>query len=123
MKDHELVVIGIFLYHSPHHASSALLFLSTQTSLMSLQFHCGFDNNFDTKQHDTSQWQKKAHLQAQKCAITSALHRDQFVTTTTPHSIPTLAYYGMNIPNTLSSFLTLLEQETHVNMSQEPTIE
>ena len=34
--------IGIFLCHSPHHASSVPLILSTQTGLVSPQFHCVF---------------------------------------------------------------------------------
>ena len=51
---------GIFLCHSPHHAASIPLILSTQTGLVSPQFHCVFDNHLDTvkkEQHDTSVWQ------------------------------------------------------------------
>ena len=51
--------IGIFLCHSPHHASSVPLVLSTQTGLVSPQFHCVFDDDFDTvkkEQADTSIW-------------------------------------------------------------------
>ena len=58
--------IGIFLCHSPHHASSIPLVLSTQTGLVSPQFHCVFDNDFDTvkkEQANTSIWKTKAHLQ------------------------------------------------------------
>ena len=49
--------IGIFLCHSPHHASSVPLVLSTQTGLVSPQFHCVFDDDIDTvkkEQADTS---------------------------------------------------------------------
>ena len=62
--------IGICLCHSPHHASSAApLILSTQTGLVSPQFHCVFDDNFDTvkrEQADTRIWKIKAHLQEAK---------------------------------------------------------
>ena len=61
--------IGIFLCHSPHHVSSVPLILSTQTGLVSPQFHCVFDDNFDTvkrEQADTSIWKVKAHLQEAK---------------------------------------------------------
>ena len=40
--------IGIFLCHAPHHASSVPLVLSTQTGLVSPQFHCVLDDDFDT---------------------------------------------------------------------------
>ena len=40
--------VGIFLCHSPHHAASVPLILSTQTGLVSPQFHCVFDDRFDT---------------------------------------------------------------------------
>ena len=56
---------GIFLCHSPHHASSVPLILSTQTGLVSPQFHCVFDDNSDTvkrEQANTSIWKIKAHL-------------------------------------------------------------
>ena len=61
--------IGIFLCHSPHHASSAPLVLSTQTGLVSPQFHCVFDDDFDTvkkEQSDTSIGKTKVHLQEAK---------------------------------------------------------
>ena len=61
--------IGIFLCHSPHHASSVPLVLSTQTRLVSPQFHCVFDDDFDTvkkEQADTSIWKTKAHLEEAK---------------------------------------------------------
>ena len=61
--------IGIFLCHSPHHASSVPLVLSTQTRLISPQFHCVFNDDFNTvkkEQADTSIWKVKAHLQEAK---------------------------------------------------------
>ena len=59
--------ISIFLCHLPHHAASVPLILSTQTGLVSPQFHCVFDDDFNTvkkEQHDTSVCQRKVHLQA-----------------------------------------------------------
>jgi hypothetical protein len=58
--------VGIFLCHSPSHASSVPLVLNTQTGLVSPQFHCIYDNQFDTCRRDAkfiSQWQFKAKLQ------------------------------------------------------------
>ena len=51
--------------HSPHHAASVPLILSTQTELLSPQFHCIYDDTFDTikmEKGDTSVWQREAHL-------------------------------------------------------------
>ena len=51
--------VGIFLCHSPHHAASVPSILSTQTGLVSPQFHCVFDDQFETvknKPNDTSVW-------------------------------------------------------------------
>ena len=58
--------VGIFLCHSPSHASNVPLVLNTQTGLVSPQFHCIFDNQFDTCKRDAkfvSLWQFKAKLQ------------------------------------------------------------
>ena len=57
--------VGIFLCHSPHHATSVPFILSTQTGLVSPQFHCVFDDQFKTvknEPNDTSVWQKKAYF-------------------------------------------------------------
>ena len=46
-----------------HHAASIPLILSTQTGLVSPQFRCVFDEDFDTvkkEQHDTSILAKKS---------------------------------------------------------------
>ena len=56
---------GIFLCHSPHHAASVPLILSTQTGLVSPQFHCVFDDQFETVKNEpnnTALWQRKAHF-------------------------------------------------------------
>ena len=55
--------VGVLLCHSPHHAASVPLILSTQTGLVSPQFHCVYDDKFETvknEQHDTSIWKQKA---------------------------------------------------------------
>ena len=57
--------VGIFLSHSPEHASSVPLVLNSQTGLVSPQFHCVFDDAFDTCRRDSSfesLWQFKAKL-------------------------------------------------------------
>ena len=64
-KWNERSQVGIFLCHSPHHAASVPLILSTQTGLVSPQFHCVFDDRFETvknEPNDTSVWQHKAHF-------------------------------------------------------------
>ena len=61
-KWNECLQAGIFLCHSPHHAASVPLVLSTQTGLVSPQFHCVFNNTFNTiknEKQDTSVWQRK----------------------------------------------------------------
>lgn len=57
--------VGIFLCHSPDHASSVPLVLNTRTGLVSPQFHCIYDDAFDTCRNDAkfeSLWQHKAKL-------------------------------------------------------------
>lgn len=55
--------VGIFLCHSPKHATSVPLVLNTQTGNVSPQFHCIYDDDFATCKRDanfTSLWQHKA---------------------------------------------------------------
>jgi hypothetical protein len=69
--------VGIFLSHSPHHASSVPLVLNTQTGLVSPQFHCIYDDAFDTSKRDTqfeSQWQRKAKLQSYADLLIGSRH-------------------------------------------------
>eukprot|EP00980_Cylindrotheca_fusiformis_P016832 scaffold5080_cov130-Cylindrotheca_fusiformis.AAC.1 len=59
--------VGIYLSHSPSHASSVPLVLNTQTGLVSPQFHCIYDDGFDTCRRDASfesLWQSKAQLRS-----------------------------------------------------------
>ena len=58
--------VGIFLCHSPHHATDVPLVLNSQTGLVSPQFHLIYDDNFDTVKRDAkfqSLWQVKAKIQ------------------------------------------------------------
>ena len=74
--------LGIFLCHSPHHASSVPFVLSTQTGLVSPQFHCVFDDDFDTvkkEQADMSIWKIKAHLQEAKEKVLEKSTRSSLV--------------------------------------------
>ena len=57
--------VGIFLCHSPNHATNVPMVLNTQTGMVSPQFHCVYDNSFDTVAYDKknqSLWQHKARL-------------------------------------------------------------
>ena len=59
--------VGIFLCHSPHHATDVPLVLNTQTGLVSPQFHLIYDDDFDTVKRDAkfkSLWQIKAKIQS-----------------------------------------------------------
>jgi hypothetical protein len=64
-KWHDRTRVGIFLCHSPEHASSVPLVLNTRTGMVSPQFHCIYDDAFDTCRNDAkfdSLWQRKAKL-------------------------------------------------------------
>ncbi len=57
--------LGINLGFSPQHTKSVHLILSLQSGCISPQFHCTFDNNFETLEEYEfldSQWQHKAHF-------------------------------------------------------------
>ncbi|CAJ1948808.1 unnamed protein product [Cylindrotheca closterium] len=61
--------VGIFLCHSPNYASSVPLVLNTRTGNVSPQFHCIYNDAFDTCKRDvhfTSSWQRKAQNQNQQ---------------------------------------------------------
>ena len=61
--------VGIFMCHSPHHATSVPLVLNTQTGHVSPQFHVVYDDNFVTVKKDAkfeSLWQKKLQLEIAK---------------------------------------------------------
>ena len=107
--------VGIFLCHSPHHAASVPLILSTQRGLVSPQFHCVFNDDFDTvkkEQHDTSIWQRKAHRQATQDKCRAATVNVMPVTQPTLTKTLLLPNYGADIPATLQQLPELLEQAT-----------
>ena len=61
----ECTQLGIYLGHSPYHATSVGLILSLTTSLVSLQFHCIYDDFFATpwlNRHTVSKWQQLSGL-------------------------------------------------------------
>ena len=61
--------VGIFMCHSPHHATSVPLVLNTQTGHVSPQFHVIYDDNFETVRKDAkfeSVWQEKLKLNLAK---------------------------------------------------------
>lgn len=63
--------VGIFLCHSPHHSSTVPLVLNTRSGNVSPQFHCIYDDAFDTCKRDSkfeSDWQYKAKLQSRPFA-------------------------------------------------------
>ena len=44
--------VGIFMCHSPHHSTSVPLVLKTQSGNVSPQFHCIYNDNFNTCKQD-----------------------------------------------------------------------
>ena len=59
--------VGIFMCHSPNHSTIVPLILNTQTGNVSPQFHCIYDDDFDTCKRDAkfvSLWQAKAQIQS-----------------------------------------------------------
>ena len=103
--------IGIFLCHSPHHVSSVLLILSTQTGLVGPQFHCVFDNNFDTvkkEQADTSIWKAKAHLQETKERAAEVTTQSLLISGSNHQPVTSLRPYGRDIPQALKDLSQLL---------------
>ena len=94
--------MGIFVCHSPHHAASVPLILSTQTGLVSPQFHCVFDDWFETvknEPNDTSLWEHKAHFHKHALDKTNNL----LISTPTNAQAPTprLPPYASEIPAAL----------------------
>ena len=55
---------GIYIGPSPHHATSVGLILSNETGIVSPQFHCIYDDLFETTKTDdvTSKWQGLANF-------------------------------------------------------------
>ena len=103
--------IGIFLCHSPHHASSVPLILSTQTGLVSPQFHCVFDDNSDTakrEQTDTSIWKVKAHLQEAKEQAAEVTTQSSLISGPKHQLATSLHPYGRDIPQALQDLSQLL---------------
>ena len=63
--------IGINLGPSPKHASSVALILSLQTGLVSPQFHCSYDDLFESTTGTQARAMPKSHWQY-KCGFTSS---------------------------------------------------
>ena len=70
--------VGIYLCQSPNHSKEVPLILNTQSGNVSPQFHCIYDDEFNTCRRDakfTSLWQYKAKLQRPKPGITAEIRR------------------------------------------------
>jgi hypothetical protein len=55
--------VGVYVGHSAQHSPTVSLILNPQTGYISPQFHCVFDDNFDTPSQDanfSSVWEEKA---------------------------------------------------------------
>ena len=103
--------IGIFLCNLPHHASSVPLILSTQTGLVSPQFHCVLDDNFDIvkwEQADTSIWKVKAHLQEAKEKAVEVTTQSSLISGPKHQPATSLRPYGRDIPQALQDLSQLL---------------
>jgi hypothetical protein len=72
--------VGVNLGFLPQHAKSVHLVLSLQLGCISPQFHCTFDNNFETlKEYNPpeSLWQSKAHFTATVSIHTKPPEREE----------------------------------------------
>ena len=82
--------VGIFLCHSPDHATSVPLVLNTQSGNVSSQFYCVYDDEFATCKRDAkfkSLWRMKAKLMPNP--IQNSLERiDAPTTSQTPPTPP-----------------------------------
>ncbi|MEM7283838.1 MAG: reverse transcriptase domain-containing protein, partial [Pseudomonadota bacterium] len=82
--------VGIFLCHSPHHASNVPLILNTQTGNVSPQFHCIYDDEFHTCKKDakfSSLWQTKAYLQNKPATLPTTMNVPGTIASVNPESI------------------------------------
>ena len=112
-----------FLDHSPHHASSVPLVLSTQTGLISPQFHCVFDDDFDMvrkEQADTSNWKIKAHLQEAKERVTETTTRSSLISNPKNQPVNSLPPYGRDIPQALHNLSQLLPDVPTLEEDHQP---
>ena len=109
------------------------LVLSTQTGLVSQQFHCVFDDDFDTvkkEQVGTSIWNIKAHLQEAKEQVLEKSTRSSLVSAPTNQPAPSLPSYGRDVPQALQDLSHLLPvipaaahepEEASIPPAEEPT--
>ena len=61
--------VGVYLGRSRQHATNVSLILNPKTGFVSPQFHCIFDDKFDSIKHDknfSSVWAEKAGLMLQQ---------------------------------------------------------
>ena len=69
--------VGIFLSHSPNHSTDVPLILNTTTGNVSPQYHCVYDDVFETVRRDAksvpSLWKSKARLIEDKLPMTDVL--------------------------------------------------
>ena len=115
--------IGIFLCHSPHHVSSVPLVLSTHTGLVSPQFHCVFNDDFNMvrkEQADMSIWKIKAHLQEAKERVTETTTRSSLISSPKSQPADSLPLYGRDIPQALQDLYLLLLDVPTIEDDQQP---
>ena len=97
----------------------------TQTGLVSPQFHCVFDEDFDTvkkEQADTSIWKIKAHLQEAKEIVTEKTTRSSLISA--PHQpMSPMPPYSRDIPQALQDLSQLfLDVPATGHQPEEPSI-
>jgi len=86
--------VGINLGHSAQHAASVSLILNPQTGFISPQFHCVYDDNFDSAKSDPNfndEWARLAGLAEDAQASSSTLEGDNadYSNTMIPDSLRT----------------------------------
>mmetsp|Transcript_15936 Transcript_15936/g.23135 ORF Transcript_15936/g.23135 Transcript_15936/m.23135 type:complete len:124 (+) Transcript_15936:1326-1697(+) len=82
-----IVLVLEFFCHSPHHSRNVPLVLNTKSGNVSPQFHCIYDDDFDTCKQDTnftSQWQYKAKLASRSYSIDPSFDISPTLSTQSP---------------------------------------
>ena len=102
--------VGIFLQDSPNHSSSVPLVLNTSSGNVSPQFHCMYDDSFDTCRRDfkfSSIWQEKVKLYMDNATTTTPIPTNhtnisiQPLPATQLHS-PTMVDFNITTPHNIN---------------------
>ena len=84
--------VGVYLGHSSQHAQNVSLILNPRTGYLSPQFHCVYDDQFDSSKSDANfnkLWAEKAGFQENVSTSDEHLPYRDYLKTSIPHTIQT----------------------------------